>query len=113
MKPRGSISSIPKREINVASVKAEREKKKEQSQRNLLRKLGDSLQAGAKTTTKENIVGKNRGWNFYSTVEVRSWGSGSHRQLGHGDEKHRFRPELVPSLHDMCFDLSRIKVRSH
>ncbi|OQR92832.1 E3 ubiquitin-protein ligase HERC1-like [Achlya hypogyna] len=60
----------------------------ERSKRAFLQRLGADL---AKTSLSQDSPSQ----TFYSTTEVRSWGSGAHGQLGLGDDRHRMQPEIL------------------
>ncbi|RHY34764.1 hypothetical protein DYB32_000676 [Aphanomyces invadans] len=90
--------------------------KTEQAKRDFLKRLGSDLQRndvapspykGAYTLPKAKEV-KTTAEDFYSTMEVRSWGSGSHGQLGLGDDRHRGTPDLVLALYHISNNLERL-----
>ncbi|ETV83549.1 hypothetical protein, variant [Aphanomyces astaci] len=91
--------------------------KTEQAKRDFLKRLGSDLQRnevvptykGAYSLPKPKEV-KTTAEDFYSTMEVRSWGSGSHGQLGLGDDRHRATPELVLALYRITSDLGRVQL---
>ncbi|KDO29444.1 hypothetical protein SPRG_05982 [Saprolegnia parasitica CBS 223.65] len=80
--------------------------KSEQAKRAFLRRLGSEI-------TKASTVVQDAwspGHNFYSTTEVRSWGSGSHGQLGLGDDRHRLAPEIVLELYRISTDHRKLQL---
>ncbi|EQC37228.1 hypothetical protein SDRG_05453 [Saprolegnia diclina VS20] len=80
--------------------------KSEQAKRAFLRRLGSEI------TKESNVVQDawSPGHNFYSTTEVRSWGSGSHGQLGLGDDRHRLAPEIVLELYRISTDHRKLQL---
>ncbi|KAH9128380.1 hypothetical protein AeMF1_001448 [Aphanomyces euteiches] len=117
MKRRGSQpDSWPRNKGNAAFKFS----KTEQAKRDFLRRLGCDLQrddipsqafkSAYVLPKKQAGLIKTTALDFYSLLEVRSWGSGSHGQLGLGDDRHRPTPDIMLPIYKITNDPSRVQI---
>ncbi|OQR97388.1 regulator of chromosome condensation rcc1 [Thraustotheca clavata] len=78
-------------------------RRSERAKREILRRMHEEL-------AKDDSIASTSSCEFYSTIEVRSWGSGRSGQLGLGDQKHCTTPHLMHQLYRVSHDLSKLRI---